>query len=447
MLLNIQYPKNYDPHQHRYVKYPISNLEAFVSILKCSIGTGCLEMPRAFCHAGWLNGILGTFAIGGIMVYAVHLLIYGMYEICRRHKNASLTFPEAMKIALLEGPPCLNKLSVMADVFVDGFLCLHHFGVCCIYILFVADNIKQIVDHYFYEFDFHIHVLALAGPMIIIFMIRDLKHLIPLNVTANILLLLAFVFILAYIVNDLPPLRERTMINKIHNYPLFFGSVLFAMESIGVIIAIEHEMANPRDFLGFTGVLTLGSATALVFYAAFGFIGYWRFDCQVRGSVTLNMDPHLITSQLVKIMLAIAIFFSYTLQGYVVIDVLWHHYVSKMFNEDDQRIMEYNFRCLLALATVFIAAISPDISVFLPLVGSFCLTILAFVLPALMDLCVNYEHGYGTYNWIFIRDLFLMIFGLCGCITGTWVASNNIRTAFGQTNEPIQSLLYYSQLL
>ncbi|XP_037820309.1 proton-coupled amino acid transporter-like protein CG1139 [Lucilia sericata] len=439
--------KTYDPHLHRQIQRPITNIEAFVIIIKCSIGTGCLEMPRAFCNAGWLNGIIGTFVIGGIMVYAVHLLIHAMYELCQRHKEASLTYPECMRFALVDGPPCLRKFSLISGGIVDFFMCLYHFGVSCVYVLFIADNIKQLLDFYYAKYDFHMHVLALTLPLISIFLIRDLKALVPFNTLANLLFFLGFSLILLYILEDLPPLSERNMFNKIDRYPLYFGTVLFAMESVGVIIAIEHEMANPKDYLGFSGILSLGSFISLCLYAAFGFVGYWRYDCQVYGSITLNLPPDMLLSQLIKIMFAVAIYFSYALQGYITVDVLWHHYFSNWFDQEDQIIMEYNVRCSIALVTVLVAVISPDISIFLPLVGSFCLTILGFVLPALMDLCVKYNVGYGPYKYILIRDIALITFGIFGSFIGTWVASQNIKLKYGEKGEPNESLLYFTDLL
>lgn len=53
-------------------------------------------------------------------------------------------------------------------------------------------------------------------------------------------------------------------------------------------------MANPKDYLGLTGILSLGSVVSLTIYAAFGFIGYWRYDCQVYGSITLNLPSDLM---------------------------------------------------------------------------------------------------------------------------------------------------------
>ena len=46
-----------------------------------------------------------------------------------------------------------------------------------------------------------------------------------------------------------------------------------------------------------------------------------------------------------------AIFVSYALQGYVIVDVLWRHYLSRLYDMEDRTIMEFNIRCFIVLAT------------------------------------------------------------------------------------------------
>uniref|UniRef100_A0A1B0G5Q2 Amino acid transporter transmembrane domain-containing protein n=1 Tax=Glossina morsitans morsitans TaxID=37546 RepID=A0A1B0G5Q2_GLOMM len=234
-----------------------------------------------------------------------------------------------------------NQLSKFLERFtVNFFMCLYHFGVCCVYILFIADNLKQLGDAYYQQWSYDLYVIGLTGPLVSLFMIRSLKNLVPFSMLANVM-----------IITDLPPLSDRKMFNTIRKYPLFFGTVLFSMESVGVIIAIEHEMANPKDYLGFTGILSLASLFTLIVYAGFGFVGYWRFGCQAYGSITLNMPSDLLISRLAKLLLALSIFFTYALQGYVVIDVLWHYYLEDMFEEEYRPILEYNTRCAIVLST------------------------------------------------------------------------------------------------
>jgi solute carrier family 36 (proton-coupled amino acid transporter) len=71
--------------------------------------------------------------------------------------------------------------------------------------------------------------------------------------------------------------------------PLFFSTVIFAMEGIGVVMPVENEMKSPQHFLGCPGVLNTAMGTIIVSYSVIGFFGYVRFGDDVLGSVTLNL--------------------------------------------------------------------------------------------------------------------------------------------------------------
>lgn len=72
--------------------------------------------------------------------------------------------------------------------FVDGFLAFYHFGICCVYVVFIAESIKQLVDEYLVVWDVRIHMCLLVVPLLLIFSIRNLKLLAPFSSAANLLL-------------------------------------------------------------------------------------------------------------------------------------------------------------------------------------------------------------------------------------------------------------------
>lgn len=44
-------------------------------MIKCAFGTGCLAMPRAFHNTGWLTGLVSTFLVSFLVVYAMNVLV------------------------------------------------------------------------------------------------------------------------------------------------------------------------------------------------------------------------------------------------------------------------------------------------------------------------------------------------------------------------------------
>lgn len=79
--------------------------------MKGSLGTGILAMPKAFENAGYVVGTIGTIIIGLLCTYCIRVLIKSEYELCKRRKIPSMTYPGTMQAALEEGPKCLRRFS------------------------------------------------------------------------------------------------------------------------------------------------------------------------------------------------------------------------------------------------------------------------------------------------------------------------------------------------
>ncbi|EDW92942.1 proton-coupled amino acid transporter-like protein CG1139 [Drosophila yakuba] len=421
---------DYDPHLHRELKNPTTNFQTFAHFLKASVGTGVLAMPSAFAHAGYVNGTLLTLIIGSLALYCLHILIECMYILCKRQRVPYVSFSQAMNLGLKQGPPWLRCLAPIAVPFVDGFLAFYHFGICCVYVVFIAESIKQLVDEYLVVWDVRIHMCIIIVPLLLIYSIKNLKLLAPFSSAANLLLLVGFGIILYYIFEELPPLSERDPFVAAGKLPTFFGTVLFALEAVGVILAIEENMATPKSFVGPCGILNSGMSIVLGLYVLLGFFGYWKYGNESEGSITLNIPQNEIPAQVVKVFFAITTWISYALQGYVTAHILWDKYLAKRFKESRQTFYELLFRALIVLLTFACAVAIPDLSVFLSLVGSFCLSILGLIFPVLLQICVQYTEGYGPFRIKLIINLLLLGFGIFGGVVGTYVSILDIIAVY-----------------
>ncbi|XP_055841088.1 proton-coupled amino acid transporter-like protein CG1139 [Episyrphus balteatus] len=422
---------DYDPHEHRNVKIPTTNTETFIHFLKASIGTGVLAMPSAFSNAGYINGLILTAIIGSIALYCLHLVINSMYELCKRKRIPYLTYPEAMTVAFQEGPPVLRCFAKIATPFVDGFLAFYHFGICCVYVVFIAESIKQIVDEYLIVLDLRIHMCFVLIPLFLIFSIRQLKHLVPFSSFANVLMFVGFGVVLYYIFVQLPPISQREAFTKVTRLPLFFGTVLFSLEAVGVVIAIEQNMKTPKAYTGKFGILNRGMFIVLGLYMGLGFFGYWKYGEEAKGSVTLNIPQDEILAQVIKIFFAVTTLISYALQGYVTADIIWNHYLIKKTTEKSNLVLyELLVRAGIVLLTFLCAIAIPDLSLFLSLVGAFCLSILGLIFPALLELCCRYSTSYGKFKFHLFKDIFLVVFGIFGGVIGTYVSISEIVEAY-----------------
>lgn len=163
-------------------------------------------------------------------------------------------------------------------------------GCCCVYIVFVATNIKQLVDFYFeLDMDVRLVMLGLLLPLLLLNLIRKLKYLAPFSMIANFLMAAGIGVTMYYILHDLPPTSARPAVVEVKHWPMFFGTVIFALEGIGVVMSLENNMKTPQHFIGCPGVLNTGMAFVVALYATVGFLGYLQYGNETKGSITLNL--------------------------------------------------------------------------------------------------------------------------------------------------------------
>merc|ERR1711990_1151809 len=122
-----------------------------------------------------------------------------------------------------------------------------------------------------------------------------------------------------------------------------------------------------------------------------GFYGYLKYGSECRGSITLNLPPHAPINEVVKVMFAIAIYFTYSVQFYVPVQIIWPILKKRVRNENLVDVYERVFRCCLVLFTFALAAAIPHLGPFISLIGAFASTALAMLFPVIIDTLVNWE--------------------------------------------------------
>lgn len=118
---------------------------------------------------------------------------------------------------------------------VDILLGTYHFGVLCVYVIFVAKSMKYLLDLHFWFLDERLYMALLTFPLVLTFLVPNLKYLVPFALIANILIFFGFSIILCYLVRDLPDFKDIPATRPLKTWPLFFGTVLFSIESVGVV--------------------------------------------------------------------------------------------------------------------------------------------------------------------------------------------------------------------
>lgn len=83
------------------------------------------------------------------------------------------------------------------------------------------------------------------------------------------------------------------------------------------------------------------------------------------------------------------------------------------------------------MLTVALAAAVPNLGPFISLIGAVCLSTLGLMFPAIIEIVVYWEEpGLGRFNWRLWKNLLLIMFGIVGFLTGTYVSLLEIADSF-----------------
>ncbi|KOX75035.1 Proton-coupled amino acid transporter 4 [Melipona quadrifasciata] len=422
----------YNPFEHRDKKNSNSDFGALANLLKSSLGTGILAMPNAIKNGGVLFGGVGTIVIGLICAHCVHILVRSSHVLCRKTKTPQMTYAETAEAAFLNGPKTLRPFSNASRRFVNAALAATHLGGACVYVVFVATSIQQIVDYYSgTSIPIRLYILTLIPAVLLLGQIRSLKYMAPFSVMANVSIIIGFVIILYYVFNGIEIPRDVKLVASVGQWPNFFATVLFAIEGIGVVMPVENSMRNPQHFLGCPSVLNISMSVVVSLYAVIGVFGYLKYGEAVQGSITLNIPLAEIPGQLVKLLIALAVLFTYGLQLFVPLDIVLK-VVKERCSYKYQNMADILLRVGMAMFTIALACLIPNLEPFISLIGSVFFSILGVTIPAIIETISCWDGHLGRYKWRLWKNSVLVIFSVLALVFGSWVSILDIIQMYRQ---------------
>ncbi|KAK0178851.1 hypothetical protein PV327_007698 [Microctonus hyperodae] len=413
----------YDPFEHRDKKNSNSDIGALAHLLKSSLGTGILAMPNAIKNGGLIFGGLGTIIIGILCAHCVHILVKSSHVLCRRMKTPKMTYAETAQAAFASGPRSVRPFANFMKGTVDTALCATYIGGACVYVVFVATSVKQVAEFYTpgTTIDIRLYIVALVPALILLAQVRNLKYLVPFSFLANVFIVVGLAITLYYIFTDLKPISTVKYVSNVENLPIFFATVIFAIEGIGVVMPVENSMKKPHHFLGCPSVLNITMTIVVTLYAIVGIFGYVRYGAATESIVTLNLDVSLPVAQAAKLLIALAILFTYGLQFFVPLEIM-SNAIRPRFSHKFAGIGETIFRVFMVFLTVIIAIAIPNLEPFISLVGAVFFSFLGICIPAVVETISCWECHLGTAKWRLIKNILLASFSMFALVTGSYVS-------------------------
>ncbi|KAK2848763.1 hypothetical protein Q5P01_008597 [Channa striata] len=412
--------------------------QTLIHLLKGNIGTGLLGLPLAVKNAGLVVSthfvvlLEKRLVMGVIAVHCMKLLVKCSHHLSANMNRQSLTYGEAVQYGM-ENVPWLRRHSQWGKRTVNLFLIITQLGFCCVYFVFLSDNVKQVVEaanattfncnmNYTNQtqilvpsFDSRLYMLCFLPFMIVLVFVRNLRYLAPLSLVANLVMTASLILIYFYSLTHITYPINLPSVGRAKDYPLFFGTAIFAFEGIGVVLPLENKMQKPQTF---TLVLYLGMGIVTFLYISLGTIGYMCFGEHIGGSITLNL-PNCWMYQSVKLLYCFGIFITFALQFYVPAEILIPPAVARV-RERWETTVDLLLRTVLVIFTCALAILIPELDLVISLVGSVSSSFLALIFPPILEILAFYTEGLSPLATV--KNIVISLVGLVGFVTGTYIA-------------------------
>ncbi|XP_041930403.1 proton-coupled amino acid transporter 1 isoform X1 [Alosa sapidissima] len=410
-----------------------SFFQTLIHLLKGNIGTGLLGLPLAVKNAGLVLGPLSLLVMGIVAIHCMSLLVKCSHHLSVKLGKPFLTYGDAVEYGM-ENVSWLRRHSVWGRHLVNVFLIITQLGFCCVYFVFLSDNVKQVVEvangttwncHtnetavIVASMDSRLYMLCFLPFIILLVFTRNLNFLAPFSSLANLVMAASLVLIYYHSITNISLPIDLPLVGRAKDYPLFFGTAIFAFEGIGVVLPLENKMQKPQNF---TMVLYMGMAIVTFLYISLGTVGYLCFGENIGGSITLNL-PNCWMYQIVKLLYCFGIYITYALQFYVPAEILIPHAVSRVSGRLEL-LVDLSIRVALVTFTCALAVLIPELDLVISLVGSISSSALALIIPPLLQLLTFHNEGISC--WVVLKNVLISLVGLVGFVAGTYISIEQI---------------------
>ncbi|XP_047509281.1 proton-coupled amino acid transporter-like protein pathetic isoform X1 [Pieris napi] len=414
--------KEYDFVANRPVRKRNNLFEAVGHFVKSCLGGGILGIHEAFMKCGLWTALFVSIIFGIYISYCLHMLVSAAQKLCKQLHVPEMSYPDVAEASLEVCPfPSLRRYSKWFRYAVDLTIIIDLFGASCVYQIMIAKTIMEVVENRegSNELDLgrlRLYILALLIPILILCMIRSLKYLAPFSIIGDIFIVICVIATVVYGLRSAPPISTVPGWKDAVGFFEFCGIVVFSLEAIAVMLPIENNMKNPKQY---PAVIACGMFTVLLFLLTIGFFGYWGFGENCVTPVTLNF-PNDIFPTVIKSLIGVMIFLTFALNFWVPFNLVWH-YISKRHDPKKHWIWERVYRAIFIVLITIISIIFPNIGNFMGLLGAFALSNMGFIFPAIIDLVIVWERpGLGKWRWRLWRNIAIIFVGILLFFAGTY---------------------------
>ena len=382
--------------------------QTFFTLMKGFIGIAMLLFPNGYYNAGWLFATISIVFISILILLSMNLLLTVSDE--NQGSFSSI------------GEKCLGR---PGKIFWDLAISLTQTGFLWVHIVFISQNFNGILNN---NFGVTINKWIIGAMWLAIYApltwVRRIQYFAKFHVFADISVMLALIVIVVYGVftvrsnhsfsNDVQPINTN-------HFMVFIGTCVFAFEGVGIIIPVKDTCNNPDQYRKILILLMTLVAWLLIGFGTFNYFVYGSENLKDAKLIT-RLLPHDFILQIVETLFILNLFISYPLvlhPANVIIESYIYHGMSQSLMR--KWLKNINRTALVAFTLFMGLYFEETLDRLMSLVGSLCLTPIAFILPAYFHyrLCAKTCLAKLLDLFIIMIGSFLMFF-ITGFTIITW---------------------------
>ncbi|CAI5719359.1 unnamed protein product [Peronospora effusa] len=377
---------------------------ALLTLLKSFVGTGILFLPDGFRSGGILFSPI-------CLTFVAALTLYAMLRLLQCREMVGGTYGHVGFKAYGSWGRRMVQMSII----------LMQTGFCCTYVIFVAQNLSEVLEFLGYNVDTSLLILLQIAVYIPLSWIRYISYFSISNLIADVFILYGLAFIVGnsfWILATEGPAKDVELFNQ-QDYTIFIGTSIFTFEGIGLVLPTQSSLNKARQNR-FPGLLTWTVVGLLFFYSFFAGINYIAFGSSITPMATSSL-PRNGWSSSVQFGYAFAQLLSYPLFLFPAVKIM-EEMLGFPRRASGQKVAKNCFRAVAVLATVCVAYFGQErLDLFVSIVGAFCCVPLSLVYPPLFHLKL-------TPNLSLVGKLVDMFVIVVGSLTFFYVTYSNLHS-------------------
>jgi proton-coupled amino acid transporter len=283
--------------------------QTYVTFFKSFVGIAILGLPHAFSLAGYVLAPLGFLVICYTSFYCMRLLLACKYRLLESEGATfdcvdGVQYPDVARA-------CLGKRGQRLTEFC---LITSQMGFTVGYLIFIGESTPSAVSALGGpELSLTGCVVVSAVALVPLVWLRTIEKLASSALLANVAILFGIVTVVAYDVKvGLQPNHgDRGLVAaNWAGVPLYWGSAVFAMEGIALVLPVEHAMTDKTKF---PAVLRNSCVALTLLLGGFASVCYVTFGDETEDLITMNLPPSDRAVVVMQLLYCVSLFFTFPL--------------------------------------------------------------------------------------------------------------------------------------